>query len=114
MVSVVASPPAFSISAVMPSAPGAFSNFVSSIADFTSAADGESMLTRFVSFRDVCYACKMCASLLIEDGLKVRFPQFYLFFYTRNQHPHLHANIGFVSKVLERYVANAVREHLYY
>ena len=64
MVSVVASPPAFSISALTPSAPGAFPNVMPSIADFKSAADGGSMLTRFVSFRDVCYAYKICASLL--------------------------------------------------
>ena len=56
MVSVMASPPAFSISALAPSAPGSFPNLLLSIADFTSAADRGSMLTSFVPFRDVCYA----------------------------------------------------------
>ena len=44
-VSVMTSPPAFSISALMPSAPGAFPDFMLSIADFTSFAVGGSMLT---------------------------------------------------------------------
>ena len=41
-VSVMTSPPAFSISALMPSAPGAFPDFMLSIADFTSFAVGGS------------------------------------------------------------------------
>ena len=44
-VSVMTSPPAFSIFALTPSAPGAFPDFMLSIADFTSFAVGGSMLT---------------------------------------------------------------------
>ena len=44
-VSVMTSPPAFSIAALTPSAPGAFPDFMLSIADFTSFAVGGSMLT---------------------------------------------------------------------
>ena len=44
-VSVMTSPPAFSISALTPSAPGAFPYFMLYIADFTSFAVGGSMLT---------------------------------------------------------------------
>ena len=49
-VSVMTSPPAFSISALTPSAPGAFSDFMLSIADFTSFAVCWSMLTSRSSY----------------------------------------------------------------
>ena len=68
------SPPVFSISALTPSAHGAFPDFILSIADFTSFAVGGSMLTsRYssLSFRDVIYVSRC---FFVEDGPVMRFP----------------------------------------
>ena len=82
-VSVMTSPPAFSIPALTPSAPGAFPDFMLFIADFTSFAVGGSMLTsRSSSLSGMSYGF-----FFVEDGLEVRFPQLCLFFYIRYHHP---------------------------
>ena len=63
-VSVMTSPPAFSISALTPSAPGAFPDFMLSIADFTSFAVGGSMLTSRYSSLSGMSSTSLGASLL--------------------------------------------------
>ena len=63
-VSVMTSPPAFSISALKPFAPGAFPDFKLSIADFTSFAVGGSMLTRRSSSLSEMSSTPLGASLL--------------------------------------------------
>ena len=63
-VSVMTSPPAFSISALTPSAPGAFPDFMLSIADFTSFAVGGSMLTSRSSSLSGMSSTSLGASLL--------------------------------------------------
>ena len=63
-VSVMTFPPAFSISALTPSAPGAFAEFMLSIADFTSFAVGGSMLTSRYSSISGMYYTSPGASLL--------------------------------------------------
>ena len=64
MVSVMTSPPAFSISALTPSAPSAFSDFMLSIADSTSFAVGGSMLTSTSSSLSGMSSTSLCASFL--------------------------------------------------
>ena len=63
-VSVMTSPPTFSISALTPSAPGAFLDFKLSIADFTSFAVGGSMVTSRSSSLSVMSSTSLGASLL--------------------------------------------------
>ena len=63
-VSVMTSPPAFSIYALMRSAPGAFPDFMLSIADFTSFAVGGSMLTSRSSSMSGMSSTSLGASLL--------------------------------------------------
>ena len=63
-VSVMTSPPTFSISALTPSAHGAFLDLMLSIADFTSFAVGGSMLTSRSSSLSVMSSTSLGASLL--------------------------------------------------
>ena len=63
-VCVMTSPPAFSISALTPSAPGTFPEFMWSIADFTSFAVGGSMLTSRSSTLSGMSSTSLGASLL--------------------------------------------------
>ena len=63
-VSVMTSPPAFSISAHTPSPPGAFPDFMLSIAAFTSFAVGGSMFTSKSSSLSGMTSTFLCASLL--------------------------------------------------
>ena len=63
-VSVMTSPPAFSISVLTPSAPGAFPDFMLSIADFISFAVGGSVLTSRSSSLSGMSSAYLGASLL--------------------------------------------------
>ena len=60
-------PPGFNISALTPSAPGAFPDFMELTGFLTSSTDGRSGLI-FVSYWNICY---IAWCFVVEDGLKV-------------------------------------------